>query len=225
MARACDKCGAPAADNQSQFCNRCGGPVKDLPDSALPVCKKCGFPALDTKSEFCTRCGSRFTGEPQTKLPVCRNCGHEIPDPEAGFCNRCGTPSRGPGAGVKPAQAPEPVVLAKRRHAVTPETAADWSPFSEDDEGTGAVQALLDRKKRGRLPIGPGAAGDLNGSPPEHGYPLEKKYAHLPLVSDEMRALKPDAESLLPDDGSRGAKKTDSAGKKGLMNFFKKKQG
>jgi ribosomal protein L37E len=224
MARACEKCGAPAADDQSQFCNRCGGPVQDLPDKAFPACRKCGFPAPDAKSEFCTRCGTKFTEEPQAKFPVCRNCGHEIPDEQAGFCNRCGAPSRGPGAAgaaQTKVQAPQPVVVARKKHEVTPETAADWTPFSDADEKAGSVSALLDKKKRSKLPVGPQTPVDTIGNGSGSGH--SKKYAHLPLVADEMKGLKPVMESPPPDAGGKGPGRKDPAGKKGIMNFFKKK--
>ncbi len=228
MARACEKCGAPAADDQSQFCNRCGGALRDLPDTALPVCGKCGFPAPDNKSEFCTRCGTKFSEEPQAKYPVCRNCGHEIPDEQAGFCNRCGTPSRGPGAAgaaKKPVPASEPVLL-KRKHAVTPETAADWSPFSdtETDAATSSVPALLNQKKRTRLPAGPETAGDAYSNNQGGDSASAKKYAHLPLIADEMKGLKPEPESLPPIFRAKGPAQKGSEGKKGIMNFFKKKK-
>ena len=204
MVKKCEQCGAPAVDAQSVFCNLCGGYVQDEPGTVLPVCRACGIPAPDDQSVFCTRCGLKFASEPDDRYPVCISCGSVIPDDQAVFCNRCGTrisPGQNPvavsGAPVagdpalrstprkgRPAPAdnmkiktPGSVIITRKKHPANQPVQVggyvpDVLPLSLDPAEDSSEEAPPD------LLVADERTGDTSPT---------KKYAHLPLVAEELK--------------------------------------
>jgi len=228
MAKKCEQCGAPAVDAQSLFCNLCGGYVQDEPEPSLPVCRACGIPAPDDQSVFCTRCGLKYAADPDDRYPVCTSCGSVVPDEQAVFCNCCGT-----------------------KISSGPETAA---PVTASGAPVSGIQALLKITKKSRPATVKKSPGSVivtkkkhPASPPapQGGYltevPLsdlpddrtedvtpdpqpQKKYAHLPLVADELK-VKDSPQGGFFSNGARepsSSHQKKDAQKKGLMGMFKR---
>jgi Double zinc ribbon len=238
MTRKCGKCGTPAPDGESKFCNRCGSAIVDGPEPQFPVCGTCGAevadpqaqfcdrcggpvrrpiacpacgnPAIDGNSRFCTRCGTTFV-PPGT----CPGCGFVNPDDQALFCNRCGAPLPGKGAVQQPQGAAAPSVIVTKKRATLPvqEPVADWDPWSD---GGPEYDAGLPPEDRRDAPL-PETAGEPPYRAPQVSVPL-KKYAHLPLVADELKGSKTPGPGDLPaSPRERKAQK-----KKGFLGFMKR---
>ncbi|MFZ1897125.1 zinc ribbon domain-containing protein [Methanoregula sp.] len=224
MTKKCGNCGAPAPDSNSRFCDLCGAPLKEEPVSpqGLPVCPACGAIVSDRKAQFCDLCGA------QLAKPVCPVCGNPAPSSHSKFCTRCGatfvpaapgktraaTPAA-PGA----APEPEPVVvkLRKGRLPVPDDPAGEWDPWSDGDPAYDISAPLPHQQPQKpntdlqriaeETAQSPGAAPVRE---PQVAGP-RKKYSHLPLVADELkadierRAAHGDAESGGP--GWKGKKK------------------
>ena len=246
MTKTCGKCGHAALDNQAQFCNRCGAAVPEERKHAFPVCpgcgtvvsdelaqfcnrcgagippvpvvcSKCGNPAIDNQSRFCTRCGTTFEhrqGQKQgLRNTTCPSCGAPDPHGQSVYCNRCGAPFNRQEAQAIHHPEPAPVLVTQRKsagpqpHLMVPDS--DWEPWNEM----------------------PPALGISRSEPPIPGQPVfhdrqvavpQKRYAHLPLVADELKKKGDDgARQQLPDPGT-SPKKRGPAQKKGVMGFLKK---
>ncbi|WP_321508043.1 zinc ribbon domain-containing protein [uncultured Methanoregula sp.] len=168
MTRKCGKCGIPAPDDEALFCNRCGSGIIEETEPEFPLCPSCGNVVSDELAEFCNRCGSRILQGPVP--PVCPGCGNEAIDSASLFCTRCGTPfihdKKSPKMSKPlPATPPAPsVVVKQRKSAVTKpprqDPVPDWDPWTDDS------------------PVDEPA---VNPHPQ-----AQKKYAHLPMVADEL---------------------------------------
>jgi len=228
MARKCSSCGIPAPDEESKFCNRCGAAIADEPEPQFPVCgtrgvrvadpeaqfcdkcggpvKKtmacptCGNPAIDENSKFCTRCGTTFI-RPNT----CPECGFVNPDEKATFCNRCG-------AALKSTVPAVPAAAGPRKRAPLPiqdEPAPDWDPWSD-----GSPSDYAEPQYTSPPPID----SDPAYRAPQIRVP-PKKYAHLPLVAEELKDAKKSYTG--PDDVSTSERK-DRPSKKGVLGLMKR---
>ena len=230
MARRCSSCSIPAPDEESKFCNRCGAAIVDEPEPQFPLCgtcgarvadpeaqfcdkcggpvtkamacPSCGNPAIDENSKFCTRCGTTFA-RPHT----CPGCGFPIPDGEAVFCNRCGASLKS----TPPAASPASTVVAQRKRTPLPiqdEPAPDWDPWSDTSQPEYGTQQYA--------PLPP-----MDDEPayrsPQIRMPA-KRYAHLPLIADELKDYKKPYPGS--DDTSESDRKERS--KKGALNFLKR---
>jgi rRNA maturation endonuclease Nob1 len=234
MTRKCGSCGIPAPDGESKFCNRCGSAIVDEPEPQFPVCgtcgamvadpeaqfcdkcggpvKKtiacptCGNPAIDENSKFCTRCGTTFA-----KPNTCSGCGFTIPDDRAVFCNRCGTPIRG----AQPATAPSSVVVSKKRTALPiQEPAAEWDPWTDGSEEFDPRPTAPQEPAYTREPVDEPVyrAPQISMAP--------KKYAHLPLIADELKGAKNPHTGH--GEGPESPSKERPAKKKGVLGFMKR---
>jgi rRNA maturation endonuclease Nob1 len=211
----CGTCGTRVADPHAQFCDKCGGPVQK--EAVIPACPTCGNKAIDANSRFCTRCGTTFT-----RPTVCPGCGFPIPeDNEAVFCNRCGGPLPGKAA-ARPAQQPIPtapettpsVVITKRRITLpVPGPAAEWDPWTD---GSPEYDAAPQEPPAAYTPPD---TGERAGAP-QIRIPPQKRYAHLPLIADELKG--PKNQYTEPDDSFVPPRKEPSQKKKGVMGFLKK---
>jgi|WetSurMetagenome_2_1015567.scaffolds.fasta_scaffold26860_4 hypothetical protein len=206
----CPGCGTVVSDELAQFCNRCGTIIQQGP----AVCRNCGCPAIDNQSRFCTRCGATFEQKPVPRSPVCPSCGTPDPHGQSAFCNRCGA-AMNP-QGIQPAYRQDHAsVIVSQRKPVAPMPVAvvpdsDWEPWNEM----------------------PPALGISRSEPPIPEKPVfhdkqpgarEKRYAHLPLIADELKTkgdtAPPRYSSDIPDVPPR---KGGSAPKKGVLGFMKK---
>lgn len=230
MARKCSSCSIPAPDDESKFCNRCGAAIVDEPEPQFPICgtcgtrvadpeaqfcdkcggpvKKalacptCGNPAIDENSKFCTRCGTTFA-----RPNACPGCGFPIPDDKAVFCNRCGASLRSPG----PAQATGPTAAPVRKRTPLPiqdEPAPDWDPWSDGSQSDYETP---------QYSAPPPVDNDSAYRTPQIRMPA-KKYAHLPLIADELKDYKKPYTGT--DEASESDRKERS--KKGALNFMKR---
>jgi rRNA maturation endonuclease Nob1 len=211
----CSTCGTRVADPHAQFCDKCGGPIRK--EQVIPACPTCGNKAIDENSKFCTRCGTTFS-----RPSVCPGCGFPIPeDQEAVFCNRCGGPLPGKSA-ARPAQQPVPsvpdttpsVVVTKRRISLpvppVPEPVAEWDPWSDGSPDYDAVQPARQEQPPAYIPP---ADTQISMVP-------QKRYAHLPLIADEMKGLKTPYTG--EEDPSAHHRKDPAPRKKGVLGFMKK---
>ncbi|MDD1682830.1 MAG: zinc ribbon domain-containing protein [Methanoregula sp.] len=233
MTKTCGKCGHAALDDQAQFCNRCGSAVPEEKKPGFPVCpgcgtvvsdelaqfcnrcgaripkepvlcNSCGTPAIDNQSRFCTRCGTTFEQKPVFRNTNCPSCGSPDPHGESVFCNRCGAPfnRQGVQAAHQPGQAP--VIVTQRKPAgfvpalTVPDT--DWEPWTD-------------------VPPAPGFSKTSEPPKPEQSAHRdqqiavpEKRYAHLPLIADDMKKK--------GEPGERPQKA--GSQKKGVLGFLKK---
>ncbi|MFA4859816.1 zinc ribbon domain-containing protein [Methanoregula sp.] len=203
MTRKCGKCGIPAPDDEAVFCNRCGSGIIDEPEPGFPVCPSCGKVVSDELAEFCNRCGSRIPKE-----LVCPGCGNPAVENESQFCTRCGTPF---------SPDTEPVVIPVRKKAahvkestisvvVSPrkppapklpkqEPVPEWDPFTDDGhpgnlpDDLPVMPAHSSQKKYAHLPL----VADELAKPARHSDQQitvagsSKKYAHLPLIAEELK--------------------------------------
>ena len=212
MAKKCERCGNPALDDQSEFCNRCGASVRKEPEPSVPVCGRCGNPAPDAEALFCNRCGTGYKKEPENTPPLCPRCGFVIPDDQSQFCNRCGA-AVGPGpADKKPACvkcgaiAPDGDTLFCNRCG-TPFNSAVISPkpvhFPSHASHPSASVKISQKKQ---VPVAaphedlwdpvPHEEVDPAHYHHEVALPAKKKYAHLPLVAEELAGGKNRDESI-----------------------------
>jgi DNA-directed RNA polymerase subunit RPC12/RpoP len=234
MTKTCDKCGHAALDDQAQFCNRCGAVVPPEKKPAFPVCPACGSvvsdelaqycnrcgskilpqpvvcgscgnPAIDNQSRFCTRCGTTFEQKPVYRTTTCPSCGAPDPSGLSVYCDRCGAPFSRPGMPAVPQPDPAPVIVTQRKPAgplppiTPPET--DWEPWNDDPPAPGRSGS-------------PGPA--LPEQPAHHDLQIavpKKRYAHIPLVADEMKTK---GEPGVPP------KKNEGTQKKGVLGYMKK---
>lgn len=244
MTKTCGKCGHAALDDQAQFCNRCGAVVPEEKKPAFPVCpgcgtvvsdefaqfcnrcgaripkmpvacSSCGSPAIDIQSRFCTRCGSTFEQKPIPRNTTCPSCGAPDPEGQSIFCNRCGAPFNRQGIHGAPPLVQTPVIITQRKTAgplpsvSVPDT--DWEPWSDVPPASG-------------FSGNPGSA--ISEQPVQQdrqsGVP-EKRYAHLPLIADEMK-IKGNITSPQhgPDIPGTSPKKKAGSQKKGVLGFLKK---
>ncbi|MFA5267983.1 MAG: zinc ribbon domain-containing protein [Methanoregula sp.] len=206
----CPGCGTIVTDELAQFCNRCGTIIHPGP----VVCRNCGSPAIDNQSRFCTRCGTTFEQKPVIRSPVCPSCGTPDPNGQSAFCNRCGAAMNPQGIQPGYRQDHASVIVGQRKPvapmpvAVVPDT--DWEPWNE----------------------APPALGISRSEPPIPEKPVfhdkqvavrEKRYAHLPLIADELKtkgeAAPPQSSSDIPDVPPR---KGGGAPKKGVLGFMRK---
>jgi len=234
MTRKCGKCGIAAPDDEALFCNRCGSEIIEETDPGYPLCPSCGTIVSDELAEFCNRCGSRIPREP---VPViCPGCGIEAIDTASLFCTRCGTPfetPKKPGAKTAhpPAREPAASVVVKPRKssgAKPPraESVPEWDPWSEDNHRSEPAISIpsAPQKKYAHLPL----VADELARPSQHSEPQitmpSKKYAHLPLIAEELK----DKGSRMQDYNEAedfppsSGKGRKPPQKKGMMGLFKK---
>lgn len=242
MTKTCGKCGHAALDDQAQFCNRCGAAVPEKKKSAFPVCPgcgtvvsdelaqfcnrcgtrivpvlctSCGSPAIDNQSRFCTRCGTTFEQKPVQRNINCPSCGAPATQGQSVYCNRCGAPFNRleVHAAHQPGQAP--VIVTQRKPARSPPAVivpgTDWEPWNDVPPA----------------PLHSGIPGPAMPKQSEHHDQLiavpQKRYAHLPLVADEMRKKsEPGSRQYAPDLPDTSQKKKTLSQKKGVLGFLKK---
>jgi hypothetical protein len=233
MTKTCGKCGHAALDDQAQFCNRCGAAVPEKKKPAFPVCpacdlvvsdelaqfcnrcgtkilplpvvcNSCGSPAIDNQSRFCTRCGTTFGPKVVSRTTNCPSCGAPDPQGQSIYCNRCGAPFNRQGVQAAPPSGLAPVILTQRKPAgpLPPVTIpdADWQPWND-------------------IPPAPEMSGTPGPAIPEQSTHQDqqvaipqRRYAHLPLVADDMRK----------DEPAPSQKKKTVSQKKGVIGFLKK---
>ncbi|MFA6226672.1 MAG: zinc ribbon domain-containing protein [Methanoregula sp.] len=168
-------------------------------------CERCGTPALNDLSEFCNRCGATIGSEPVNIQRTCAKCGAVPLDDDTLFCNRCGTPFDHQVSNVKPILTPvfKPaqqvsVKISKKKqaHAVEPqEDLWDTVPQEVITPGYFSYPAgqppASSKKKYAHLPL---VAEELSGGRVRDESIVipgnSKKYAHLPLVTDEFKENK-----------------------------------
>lgn len=207
----CPACGTVVSDDLAQFCNRCGARITPEP----VVCSSCGSPAIDDLSRFCTRCGTTFEQKPVSRHTNCPSCGAPDTQGQSIFCNRCGAPfnRQRVKAAHQPGQAS--VIITQTRPAglpllvTVPDT--DWEPWNDEppaSEHSGTSGPALPEQT---------AHHDQQIAVPQ------KRYAHLPLIADEMKT-KGDAGAPLQVPGTPGIsqKKKTGSQKKGVLGFLKK---
>lgn len=238
MARKCGNCGAPAPDTNSRFCDLCGAPLTEEPvaPQGLPVCPSCGAIVSDKKAQFCDVCGA-----PLAK-PVCPACGTPAPSSRSKFCTRCGATFGQPAPGknragtahpATVAEEPEPVVV-KPRKGRTPEpepipenSPEEWDPWTDGDPLYDVSAPLpLQPQQRPLTDLERIAAGMPRSKPArkrEAQQPMgqQKKYAHLPLVADELREEAERRHTAYDTEESRGtSSRKGKQGKKGGLFKF-----
>jgi DNA-directed RNA polymerase subunit RPC12/RpoP len=206
----CPGCGTVVSDELAQFCNRCGTKIQPLP----VTCRTCGNPAIDTQSRFCTRCGTTFEQKPVIRKNTCPSCGAPDPHGASLFCNRCGAQFSRQGTQAAHPQPGTPVLVTQKRPAephptlMVPDT--DWEPWNEV----------------------PPALGISRSEPPIPQKPIfhdekaavrEKRYAHLPLIAEDMKKRAEPLSSPHAQDIQRmPGKKKQVSQKKGVLGFLKK---
>jgi len=243
MTKTCGKCGHAAFDDKAQFCNRCGATVPEKKKPAFPVCpgcgtvvsdelaqfcnrcgarlplvpvvcRSCGSPAIDNQSRFCTRCGTTFEQKPVLQNTNCPSCGAPDPQGQSVYCNRCGAPfnRQGVQAAYQPGQAP--VIVTQRKPAgplsavIVPDT--DWEPWNDVPPALG-----VSRSTEPAIPKQP-VFHDQHVAVPQ------KRYAHLPLIADEMKKGEPGSRQHASDIPNASQKKRTVSQKKGVLGFLKK---
>lgn len=209
----CPGCGTIVTDEMAQFCNRCGARIPPVP----VVCSSCGSPAIDSQSRFCTRCGTTFFQKPVARSAACPSCGAPDPSGNSLFCNRCGAAFSSPAAQSLHQPAPGPVVITQRKAAapaplvIVPES--DWEPWN-DVPPAHTLPAAVPHPARPE-PV------------EQHDQQVaisRKRYAHLPLVADEMRKKPvPPDDRHPPEITGIPPRKKGSSGKKGVLGFLNKK--
>lgn len=233
MTKTCGKCGHAALDDQAQFCNRCGAAVPEERKPAFPVCpgcgtvvsdelaqfcnrcgarippvpivcSSCGSPAIDNQSRFCTRCGTTFEQKPLPRNTTCPSCGAPDPHGQSVFCNRCGAPFNRQGVQAAHPPGQSPVIVTQRKpvsplppQVIVPET--DWEPWNDMHPASGISESPAS------APPKQSAHHDQQIDVPQ------KRYAHLPLVADEMKTK-----------GGAGSRQKAESQKKGVLGFMKK---
>jgi hypothetical protein len=206
----CPGCGTVVSDELAQFCNRCGTKIQPLP----VVCSTCGSPAIDNHSRFCTRCGTTFEQKPVPRSITCPSCGAPDPLGQSVFCNRCGAPLNRPGVQAAFPPGPAPVVITQRRTAapLPPVTVpdSDWEPWNDVPPALGISRA------EPAIPEPPVFRDRQTGV-------SQKRYAHLPLIADELKTKGDDgSRQYQPDIPGTSSKKSAGSAKKGVLGFMKK---
>ena len=227
----CTACGSVVSDDLAQFCNRCGLKLPEKP----PVCTTCGTPAIDNQSLFCTRCGTGFARQPVNIITVYTGCGNPAPDAEAVFCNRCGSVFPGRTARtilhekISSGQTSSPVVIALRRDARPPPGPVDNGPVVNPmrRELPDGAEPLLPDFESQSPPSDPSFAERTSTQPVSEGrndVATSRRYAHLPLIADELRAGGAKEPYPDPRTGAVQSKSREGASKKGILGFLKKKE-
>ena len=218
----CPRCGNNIHDDQSEFCNRCGASVTQAPEQKVPVCSKCGNPAPDDESLFCNRCGTAYKKQPVNTTPVCLRCGYTIPDVQSLFCNRCGATVGTKPVNQKPvcskcgAKALDDKTLFCNRCGTqfNPQVSNKKSVHSTVHKQVQPVSVKISQKKQVPAVVVP---SDLWDPVPDEEfeevhYPhtisppastSQKKYAHLPLVADELAGGKVKDASIVISGNSK----------------------
>lgn len=211
MTKTCGKCGHAALDDQAQFCNRCGAAVPEEKKPAFPVCPGCGTVVSDELAQFCNRCGARIPPAPV----VCGSCGSPAIDNQSRFCTRCGASFKRQGvqAAYQPGQAPVMITQRKATGPLPPVKVpdTDWEPWND-------------------VPPAYGLSGTSGPAIPEqsvhHDQQIavpQKRYAHLPLIADELKTKgEAGARQHPPDIPGVSEKKKAASQKKGVLGFLKK---
>ena len=202
MTKKCGNCGATALDGESRFCDLCGAPLVEEIDQDYPVCPACGEMIPDDQAQFCDKCGASLAHEPEPM--VCPVCGNPALDENSRFCSRCGTTfaPNDPAPGMYQAPPQQPVADLRRSPAIPPVTnvAADespdgWTPWSDNGPETDIhLIAQNERKRYSRPPLDADASPKPSSQQYQNtiqnslqGSSRRKKYAHLPLVADELK--------------------------------------
>jgi len=243
MTKTCGKCGHAALDDQAQFCNRCGAAVPETKKPAFPVCpgcgtvvsdelaqfcnrcgekispmpvvcSSCGSPAIDNQSRFCTRCGTTFEQKPVQVMITCPSCGAPDPQGQSTYCNRCGAPFRRQGVQAVHPAGQAPVIITQRKPAGPPPAVTvpdtDWEPWND------VPPALGISRSEPAIPKQPVFHDQQVAIP-------QKRYAHLPLVADDMRKKdEPGTRQYAHDVPDVSYKRKTGPQKKGVLGFMKK---
>jgi len=206
----CPGCGTVVSDELAQFCNRCGAKILPVP----VVCSTCGNPAIDNQSRFCTRCGTTFEQKPARRSATCPSCGAPDPQGQSLFCNRCGAPFNRQGIPSARQEDPAPVIITQRKPAgplppvTVPDT--DWEPWNE------VPPALGISRSEPAIPQQPVFHDQQVALP-------QKRFAHLPLVADELKKKGDDqGRQYQPDIPGQAPRKRSGSEKKGVLGFLKK---
>ncbi len=192
---------------------------------------------MDAESQFCNRCGATIGAEPVNIKPVCSKCGASPLDDETLFCNRCGTPFDHPALPVKPvppqiqkSAQPVSVKISKKKQAPAAEPPEDlWDPVQEEVIAPGYFSypqgqpPLSQKKKYAHLPL---VAEELSGGKARDEIITlsggnSKKYGHLPLVADEFKE-KSSPRLEIESPYYPGPPKEKKPAKKGLFDLMKK---
>jgi predicted amidophosphoribosyltransferase len=213
----CPACGTVVSDELAQYCNRCGTKIPKVP----VVCSSCGSPAVDSQSRFCTRCGTTFEQKPVPRQTNCPSCGAPDLHGQSVYCNRCGAPFNRQGMQAAPQPQPgvAPVIVTQRKPTAplpqalplvtVPDT--DWEPWND-------------------VPSTPAPSGTPGPVMPEQPAQNDqqvaipqKRYAHIPLVADEMRRKgEPGSRQRESDVLNIPPKRKEGSKKKGVLGFLKK---
>lgn len=238
MTKTCGKCGHAALDDQALFCNRCGADVAEETKPAFPICpscgtvvsdmlalfcnrcgskipavpaicSSCGTQAVDGQSRFCTRCGTTFDQKTVIRTPVCPSCGAPDPQGRSLYCNRCGTPFGRLGSPAVPPQGQQQVIVSQKKGSahhpslIVPDS--DWEPWN--DEPPAPIHPIRPVPEQTPVDQQPAIS--------------QKRYAHLPLVAEELKKGK-NPERIQIKDGVTVQKKRSGSQKKGVLGFLKK---
>ena len=231
----CIRCGNPAPDDESLFCNRCGTEYKKEPVNTTPLCPRCGYTIPDDQSLFCNRCGATV-GTPVNQKPVCSKCGAPALDDQTLFCNRCGTQFNHPVSNKKPVrpQAHKPVQplsvkISQKKQVPAVVVPSDlWDPVLDEEFEEAryphTVSLPPSQKKYAHLPL---VADELAGGKVKDASIVisgnSKKYAHLPLIADEFKEKQsPRLEIESPYIPAPPKEKRAGRTKKGLFDLLKK---
>jgi predicted amidophosphoribosyltransferase len=234
----CNRCGKPAPDDEALFCNRCGTEYKTEPVNITPLCPRCGYQIPDDQSAFCNRCGATIGTEPVNKKPVCLKCGAPALDEETLFCNRCGTQFNHHVSNKKPVHSPvhkssQPVSVKISQKKQVPAVVVPLDlldPVSDEEfeevhyPHSFSPPVKSSQKKYAHLPL---VAEELAGGKGKDASIVipgnSKKYAHLPLIADEFKEKQsPRLEIESPYIPAPPKEKRDGRSKKGLFDMLKK---
>jgi hypothetical protein len=183
----------------------------------------------------------KFAAEPEDKYPLCTSCESVVPDEYAAFCNRCGAklvsghepgtsstipagsvpalsdiPARGESTPAKSTlKAPGSVIITKKKHFAShpakDQTGAPHDPTPDLSQDIPEVPLYLQGE------------GKYADETTRDTRPL-KKYAHLPLIADELKVKDSPQGGFL----SNGAREPPSshqkkhAPKKGILGVFRR---
>ncbi|MDP3564226.1 MAG: hypothetical protein Q8R70_07015, partial [Methanoregula sp.] len=172
------------------------------------------------------------------RIPVCAACGSPAPDEETLYCNRCGTAFNHTASHAKPVRLPSQrpalpasVKISQKKQmpaVVVPEDL--WDPVPEEAIAPGYFSypqgqpAASQKKKYAHLPL---VADELAGGKIRDESIVipgnSKKYGHLPLVADEFREKQsPRLEIESPYYPGPPKEKQAGKPKKGFFDLLKK---
>jgi len=145
---------------------------------------------------------------------TCPSCGAPDPQGQSIYCNRCGAPFRRQAVQEAHPAGQAPVIITQRKPAgslpavTVPET--DWEPWND------VPPALGISRSEPAIPKQPVFHDQQVAIP-------QKRYAHLPLVADDMRKKDETVSRQYAHDvPDISFKKKTGSQKKGVLGFMKK---